>query len=136
MPGCFPNVRLGEWILESVNYICLTPEGKPQELIQKFPFTFRSQKDGFVFADDPTPQSIIDGFGVWKVDGSKCSNQLIIVHDIVGLIGTLTLNINKRDKSRKVTKFVGNFVQSGFIPDLALSKPVCGIVNAYWVKDL
>jgi len=31
MPGCFPTVRLGEWMYDSVNYLCLTPEGKPQE---------------------------------------------------------------------------------------------------------
>lgn len=30
MSGCFPTVRLGEWIYDSINYICLTPEGEPQ----------------------------------------------------------------------------------------------------------
>ena len=136
MPGCFPTVRLGEWMYESINYICLTPEGTPQEYIEKNSFIINSQKDGFVFANDPRPQSIIDGFGVWKVDGSKCSNELTVVQDRVGLIGTLTLHPNKRDKTGRVTKFVGNFIQSGFIPGLPLSKPVCGIVNAYWVKDV
>jgi hypothetical protein len=132
MSSKYPKVRLGEWIYDSINYICLTPEGEPQEYIVKRPFKVLSQKNGFVFAND---QSVINGFGVWKVDGSKCSNQLTIVQDREGLIGTLTLYPNKRDKTRRVTKFVGNFIQSGFIPEVD-TRPVCGIVNAYWVKDL
>jgi hypothetical protein len=134
MPGCFPTVRLGEWVVESEYYVCLTPEGKPQKFNEKKPVTFTSQKDGFVFAIEP--DGVTDGWGVWKVDGSKCSNQLILVNDKVGQIGTLTLNINKRDKKRRVTKFVGNYIQSGFIPGLLLANPLCGIINAYWVKDL
>jgi hypothetical protein len=132
MPGCFPTVRLGEWIYDSVNYICYTPEGKPQEYIVKKPFKVTSQKDGFVFCIAPL---IIDGFGVWKVDGSKCSNELTVVQDRDGVIGTLKIYPNKRDKTGRVTKFVGNFIQSGFIPETN-TRPICGIVNAYWVKDL
>jgi len=45
------------------------------------------------------------------------------------------MHINKRDKTGRVTKFVGNFIQSGFIPETNTT-PICGIVNAYWVKDL
>jgi len=53
MSRCFPNVRLGEWVIESVNYYTLAPEGKPQKISEKRPFTFTSQKDGFVFAIQP-----------------------------------------------------------------------------------
>ena len=134
MSSKYPEVRLGDWMYDSVNYICLTPQGHPQEYIVKRPFRITSQKDAFVFAIDPVPGSIIDGFGVWKEDGTNCYNQLYLVQDKIGQIGTNIMYIKKRDKKRRVTKFIGNFVQSGFIPSTG-TLPLCGIVNAYWVKD-
>jgi hypothetical protein len=132
MSSKYPKVRLGEWVYDSINYICLTPEGKPEKYIVKRPFTITSQKDAFIFAVSP---EIIDGFAVWKEDGSNIYNQLYLVQDRIGIIGEAILYINKKDKSKRVTKFVGNFIQSGFIPN-ANTQPVCGIVNLYWVKDL
>ena len=127
----YPKVKLGEWMYDSINYRCSTPGGIPEEYIVKRPFRITSQKDGFVFANAP---SIIDGFGAWKEDGTNCYKELYVVQDRIGTTGTLSLFIKKRDKCNRVTRFVGNFVQGGFIPETNTT-PIVGIINAYWIGD-
>lgn len=129
----YPQVRLGEWEYDSVNYICLTPDGTPQKYIVKRTFRITSQKDGFVFAIDP--EGVIDGFGAWKEDGTNCYKEINLVQDRIGVTGNLNMFIKERDKCKRVIRFVGNFVQGGFIPQ-SNTVPLVGIVNAYWVKDL
>ena len=133
----FPEVRLGRWMYDSINYISKTYEGIPEKYILKTPFNIISQKEGFVFAIDPQPESSFDGFGVWKEDGSKCYKQIYIVQEGYGRIGTNPMFIKKRDKQGKVTGFTGNFVQSGNIKETGGNPtlPICGIVNAYWRSD-
>jgi hypothetical protein len=130
--GNFPKVREGQWMWESRNYICYGVDQKPQEYIVKRPFRVLSQKDGFVFASNL--EGVSEGFGVWRDTGTNCYNKIYLVQDRIGLTGVTGLYIKKRDKSKRVCRFVGNFVESGFIPDTGTT-PLAGFVNVYWVKD-
>jgi len=130
--GNFPKVRLGQWIWESRNYICYGVDQEPQEYIKKKSFRVSSQKDGFVFAVNSKDES--EGFAVWRETGTNCYNKVYFVQDRTGLTGVTGLYIKKRDKSKRVCRFVGNFVESGFIPETN-TRPVAGLVNVYWVKD-
>jgi hypothetical protein len=130
--GNFPKVREGQWMWESRNYICYGEDQVPQEYIVKKPFRVLSQKDGFVFASNL--EGVSEGFGVWRDTGTNCYNKIYLVQDRIGLTGVTDLYIKKRDKSKRVCRFVGNFVESGFIPDTGTT-PLAGLVNVYWVKD-
>jgi len=109
MSSKYPEVRLGDWMYDSVNYICLTPNRTPQEYIVKNHFALHLKKMRLFL-------KLIQLQEVWKEDGTNCYNQLYLVQDKIGQIGTNIMYIKKRDKKRRVTKFIGNFVQSGFIP--------------------
>jgi len=132
--GNYPKVRLGEWMYESRNYISLGEDQEPQEIIINLPFSVSSQKDGFVFLKGLESASASIAFGIWRENGTNCYNKLYAVINRIGLIGVEGMYIKERDKCKRVTRFVGNFVESGFIPSTN-TRPVAGFVNAYWVKD-
>ena len=93
--GNYPKVRLGQWMLESRDYICLGVDQKPKELIVNRPFRILSQKDGFVFTGNL--DGVSEGFGNWKETGTNCYNKIYVVFDKIGLTGVAGLYINKRD---------------------------------------
>jgi hypothetical protein len=130
--GNYPKIRLGEWMYESHNYVSLGVDQEPKEIILNRPFRVSSQKDGFVFFKDL--EGANNAFGVWRDNGTNCYNKLYAVINKIGLIGVENLYIKERDKCKRVNRFVGNFVESGFIPETN-TRPVAGYVNAYWVKD-
>ena len=130
--GNYPKVREGQWMWESYNYICMGVDQKPKEYIVKKQFRVLSQKDGFVFIVNL--EGLSDGFAIWRDTGTNCYNKIYFVQDRNGLTGVTGLYIKKRDKSKRVCKFVGNFVESGFLPETN-TRPVAGFVKIYWVKD-
>ena len=130
--GNYPKVKLGEWMWESHNYISYGVDQEPQEYIVNRPFRISSQKDGFVFASNL--EGVSEGFGSWRETGTNCYNKIYLVQDRVGLTGVTGAYIKERDKCKRVIRFVGNFIESGFIPETN-TRPVAGYVNGYWVKD-
>ena len=128
----YPKVKLGEWMYESLNYISLGVDQEPREITVNRSFRVSSQKDGFVFASNL--EGVNEGFGTWRETGTNCYNKIYIVQDKIGVTGVQRLYIKERDKCKRVIRFVGNFIESGFIPETN-TNPTAGYVNAYWVKD-
>jgi len=80
---------------------------------------------------------------VWKEDGTNCYNQLYLVQDKIGQIGTNIMYIKKRDKKKELLSLLEilfhymkqNSRNINHIMIYICTAPLCGIVNAYWVKD-
>jgi len=112
----YPKVKLGKWVYDSSNYIILSPGQEPVSYPLKTNFTIFSEKDGFVFMDNPlNPSSNKDTMGVWNKNASK-KWEIYIVQD-VNHTGYQIMTPTKKDKCGKIIELKGVFIESGFIPN-------------------
>lgn len=131
----YPCAKLGKWVYDSFNYLIPTPGQEPVEYPLKTEFTIISQKDGFVFMDNPLqPSSNLDTMGVWRKNGSSKKDWEIYVVQDTNHTGYQIMSPTKKDKCGRIIELKGIFVESGFIPNTT-QQPTVGKIKAYWISD-
>ena len=133
MSAKFPEVRSGSWKVSFADYVFLSPDSDPTPLTYfNLIINIRKNKDGttaFFFGDSILNPGTIDGILNWKEKGNRCYNEAYIILNLPFISGWLELTIKKKDKSKRVTGFVGNFNQGGPI------FPSIGYVKLNWLSD-
>ena len=133
MSAKFPEVRSGLWKYSFADYVFLSPDSDPTPLPDtEFIVNVRKNKDNttaFFFGDTEINPGTIDAILNWKEKGNRCYNEAYLIFSIPLISGWLELKIKKKDKSKRVTGFVGNFIQGG--PEF----PAIGYVKANWIPD-